>query len=88
MNKSTVLSNVNALTDSTKVIVLTANAVNGARENYLARGFDDYISKPIEVDVLESKLRKYLPKALIEKTGNGKNGKNGKFTIEKVEDDK
>lgn len=55
------------LADTTKVIVLTANAVTGARENYLSLGFDDYLPKPVEVNVLESKLRKYLPGALIEK---------------------
>ena len=50
---------------STKVIVLTANAINGAREHYIKEGFDDYLSKPIEVDVLESKLKKYLPADLM-----------------------
>ena len=29
------------------IVVLTANAVVGAKENYLSEGFDDYISKPI-----------------------------------------
>lgn len=49
----------------TKVIVLTANAINGAKEHYIKEGFDDYLSKPIEVDVLESKLKKYLSADLI-----------------------
>ena len=43
------------------VIVLTANAVVGAREAYIKSGFDDYLSKPIEVKSLESILSKYLP---------------------------
>ena len=43
------------------VIVLTANAVVGARETYIKSGFDDYLSKPIEVKSLESILGKYLP---------------------------
>ena len=29
------------------VVALTADAVSGAREMYLALGFDDYIAKPI-----------------------------------------
>ena len=42
-------------------IVLTANAVAGARNEYLAAGFDDYMSKPIEGKALEKLLLKYLP---------------------------
>lgn len=46
--------------DGTPVIALTANAVAGAKEQYLEAGFDDYLSKPIEVDALEGKLIKFL----------------------------
>lgn len=46
----------------TPVIVLTANAIIGAQESYFAAGFDDYLSKPIEGEVLEEMLKKYLPK--------------------------
>ncbi len=49
----------------TKVIVLTANAISGARERYLAKGFDDYLSKPIDVNALEAILKKYLPPEII-----------------------
>ena len=45
----------------TPVIVLTANAIKGAREEYLAQGFDNYLSKPIETDKLEAMLECYLP---------------------------
>lgn len=43
------------------VIVLTANAMAGVREMYLEKGFDDYLSKPIDGSVLEQLLMKYLP---------------------------
>ena len=46
----------------TPIIVLTANAISGARENFLREGFDDYLSKPIESDRLEDTLIRYLPK--------------------------
>jgi len=45
----------------TPVIVLTANAIVGVREMYLAEGFDDYLSKPIEPRKLEKMLKKHLP---------------------------
>lgn len=47
------------------VIALTANAISGAKEMYLAAGFADYISKPINGGILEEKLAKYLPKEKI-----------------------
>lgn len=43
------------------VIVLTANAMAGVKEMYLEKGFDDYLSKPIEGVMLEQLLIKYLP---------------------------
>jgi CheY-like chemotaxis protein len=53
---------------NTPVIVLTANAISGARENFLREGFDDYLSKPIESDKLEDALIKYLPRDLVIRT--------------------
>ena len=44
----------------TKVIVLTANAIAGAKEQYREEGFTDYLSKPIEAELLEDMLLKYL----------------------------
>ncbi len=49
----------------TKVIALTANAVVGAKETYLGAGFDDYLSKPIEMKELEDILLRYLPPVYI-----------------------
>lgn len=46
---------------STPVIVLTANAVSGAKEMYLQEGFDSFLSKPINPDKLEKMLIQYLP---------------------------
>jgi CheY-like chemotaxis protein len=43
-------------------IILTANAVAGAREVYLQEGFDDYMSKPLDGKALEELMMKYLPR--------------------------
>ncbi len=45
----------------TPIIVLTANAIKGAREEYLAVGFDDYLSKPIDGIKLEAMIERFLP---------------------------
>lgn len=44
----------------TPVIALTANAIVGMKEQYLAEGFEDYLSKPIEVKLLDELLKRYL----------------------------
>lgn len=43
------------------IIALTANAVLGAKEKYLASGFTDYLSKPVDAVILERMICKYLP---------------------------
>lgn len=49
----------------TPFICLTADAVVGAREQYLASGFTDYLSKPVNGAMLEETIAKYLPKEKI-----------------------
>ncbi len=50
----------------TPTVCLTANAISGAREQYLAEGFDDYLTKPIDPEKLEAMLLEYLPPDKIE----------------------
>ena len=47
------------------VIALTADAVAGAREFYIEKGFDDYLSKPVKSEALEDILKQHLPEKLI-----------------------
>lgn len=44
----------------TRVIVLTANAIEGVTENYKNEGFDGYLSKPVDAELLEKTLSDYL----------------------------
>jgi signal transduction histidine kinase/CheY-like chemotaxis protein/HPt (histidine-containing phosphotransfer) domain-containing protein len=43
------------------IVALTANAIVGAREMFLQNGFDDFLSKPIEVWKLNATLAKWIP---------------------------
>ena len=38
------------------IVAMTANALNGDSEHYLSLGMDEYLSKPIQVDLLEQAL--------------------------------
>lgn len=47
------------------IVALTANAIRGTREMFLEKGFQDYLSKPMNINLLESILIKYLPDEFI-----------------------
>ena len=53
------------LNEGVPCIALTANAGSGARDEYLAAGFDDYLAKPVNGKELEKMLEDYLPKEKI-----------------------
>lgn len=50
---------------NTPVVILTANAIAGAKEQYLKEGFDDFLSKPIDSKKLEELIEGLLDKKLI-----------------------
>ncbi len=54
----------------TPCIALTANAISGAREEYLKAGFTDYLSKPVDPDLLESMISSLLPQTLVLRKGD------------------
>lgn len=56
----------NKLNEKTPIICLTADVIRGARERYIAQGFDDYLTKPIDGRELEKMLLTYLPEEKIE----------------------
>ena len=53
------------LADDIPLIALTADAIVGARDNYIREGFTDYLSKPVMYEALEAILQKYLDSGLI-----------------------
>jgi len=52
----------------TPIIALTANAVGGAQEMYLAEGFDGYLGKPVKWEQLEETIMNFLPPELVGKS--------------------
>jgi len=46
------------------IIALTANAVVGMREMFISNGFNDFLSKPIDVSKFDEMLDRWIPKTL------------------------
>jgi signal transduction histidine kinase/CheY-like chemotaxis protein len=44
------------------IVALTANAITGMREMFLTHGFNDYLSKPIEISKLDDIMSVWIPK--------------------------
>jgi len=49
----------NTRTASVPVVALTAQAMDGDRERFLAAGFDDYLSKPVNVTDLIATVKRH-----------------------------
>ncbi len=48
--------------DMPPIVALTANAITGMKEMYLREGFDEYLSKPININDLNKIIYKYFEK--------------------------
>ena len=62
---------------TTPVICLTADAISGAKEHYLAEGFSDYLAKPVNSRKLETMLLKHLPPEKIVRTAGPEKAETG-----------
>ncbi|MBQ4284289.1 MAG: response regulator [Lachnospira sp.] len=51
--------------EGSPVVALTANAITGAKEMYIAEGFDAFLPKPINPEKLEQLILKLLPRELL-----------------------
>jgi signal transduction histidine kinase/CheY-like chemotaxis protein len=61
------LGNENPHYANLPIIALTANAISGTKEMFLSNGFNDFLSKPIEMVKLNAILAKWIPKSKQEK---------------------
>lgn len=71
--------------DNTPIVVLTANAVSGAKKEYLAAGFDDFLSKPVVSNKLIQLLKKYLPQDVYVSRNVESRTKQARFEESRVE---
>ena len=54
-----------SMCEGVPVIALTANAITGAKEMYLSKGFDAFLAKPIVPEKLEQMIVEMLPEDLV-----------------------
>ncbi|MBQ6442813.1 MAG: response regulator [Lachnospiraceae bacterium] len=71
MDGTETLKRIRAMEDGkntdTPVICLTADAIRGAKDHYLAEGFTDYLTKPVNGYALEKMLLTHLPQDKVQK---------------------
>ncbi len=58
---------------SCKIIVLTADAISGARRHLIEEGFDEYLGKPMNFSQLERIFERFLPREKIQLQENKDN---------------
>lgn len=63
-----------------KIVVLTADAIKGARENLIKSGFDEYLGKPINIKQLERILIYYIDENKIFYVDSANNSNNSGTT--------
>ncbi len=66
------------------IIALTANVMDGMREEFLSEGMNDLVAKPIEVRMLVQKVKQWLPPEKIVPCQNVKNSDSQREGSEKI----
>jgi CheY-like chemotaxis protein/HPt (histidine-containing phosphotransfer) domain-containing protein len=70
----------------TKIIALTARAMEGDREQCLEKGMDDYLSKPFTMEAMREMLERWLPAGHCEKTAGDSTTANCAVSAKSPED--
>ena len=55
-----VIRKMGGIFDNLPIVLLTANAVSGVRDEMIEEGFDDFLSKPIDIEELKRVLIRFL----------------------------
>jgi CheY-like chemotaxis protein len=63
-----IIRSINVHNSKVPIIALTANVIKGTEQIFLSNSMDDILPKPIDLILLNSCLRKWLPKLIIEET--------------------
>ncbi len=69
---------------NTPSVCLTANAISGAKDEYIKAGFDDYLSKPVDSTKLEDMIEHFLPDSLIEEASEGADNKKDNGSVDEL----
>lgn len=67
------IRNNNPIYKAIPIVALSANVISGEEALFVEAGMNDFIAKPIDIDVLAKKIRKWLPDSKIkdlDKTGD------------------
>lgn len=67
------------------IIALTANAITGMKEMFLENGFNDYLSKPIEIQKLDAIMDRWIPQEKQQSRGNDEQETNTRVFPEDIE---
>lgn len=68
--------------DNVPIIALTANAIEGTKNMFLEEGMNDFVAKPIELRILVSKVKRWLPREKIQKVQGQQEKRDGTVEIE------